>query len=147
MNYREEAYSLYSLQYVHSVTALSHLANDPMTTIVRLLHSVGVVKKTREIVQSDNSTSSKILMKHMACMFAGRLRKRTRGGSSPSTAQPCNSERSVLMPFGNTAQGIFFGALMCPLSDSSVRRSSSFSSSPFKMITADFYINSLAFRC
>lgn len=31
---------------------------------------------------------------------------------------------SMLMPFGNTVQGIFSSALMCPLKDSSAQRSS-----------------------
>lgn len=41
--------------------------------------------------------------------------------------------------------GKFFPALMCPLRDSSVQRSSHLKAPLFSVITKDFYINSVAF--
>lgn len=107
----------------------------------------------RGLSQSANKacTFSKMLVKHMACVFTGKQRKRTRGGSSPWKTQPRNSEPSMLMPFGNSVQGIFFSALMCPLRDSSVRRSShleaplsKWSQQPSTLIHWPFCINASA---
>lgn len=107
----------------------------------------------RGLLQSANKTwtFSKALMKHMACVFTGKQRKCTRGGRSPWKTQPCNSEPSMLMPFGNTVRGIFSSALMCPLRDSSVQRSShleaplsKWSQQPSTLIHWPFCINASA---
>lgn len=88
--------------------------------------SRGGERRGAGVVQSPNRNCifSKRLVKHMASVFTGRRRKRLWRGSSPWKAQPCSSEPSMLMPLGNTMRGIFPSALMCPLVDSSVQRSS-----------------------
>lgn len=69
-------------------------------------------------------TFSKTLMKHMACMFTGRQTKHTRRTLHPEKLSLAVLNPFMLMSFGNTVRGIVSSALMCPLGDSSVQRSS-----------------------
>lgn len=110
---------------IYRLTVLSHLACNLMTTIVSFLHLAGVVNRGAcAISQEDlhffqNTHEAHGLHVYWQAEEAYKGRKLHPEKLSLAVLNP-----SVLMPFGNTVQGIFSSALMYPLRDSSVQRSS-----------------------
>lgn len=78
----------------------------------------------------------------MACIFTGRQRETYEGRKLSLKSSALLFHANVIWQHG---AGKFFPALMCPLRESSLQRSSHLKASLFSVITADFYINSVAF--